>query len=203
MTELPMHADRMLCGKKEFTFCYTSGDVHDTHDGEIAVHNEQHVVVSNRHCGVNLVASRRVVVPDYFFVGVNLANAELMCEQDVAIRQHDGVTDFAFPRGIVVRPHNLTMAHDEDAAVARFAGVHEVMLGKSFAGKVRGNGRRRVWRGLSKTAKNQCKRRNNESRSGHFHFPTSRTSERIICRAKVPAWMAVISLNPSRESGRP
>ena len=157
-------------GKNNLPLRDTGDDVHHARHGGIAVHDEQHMVVSNRHRGVNLFASRRVVVPDDFLVRGYHADAELMREQNVAVRQHDGVADFAFPRGVVVRPHNLTVAHDEDAAVVRFAGVHEVVLGKSLAGKVRGNGRRGVRRGLSKTANSQCKRRKNESRSGHFHF---------------------------------
>ena len=83
----------------------------------------------------------------------------------------DGVADFALSRGVVVSPYNLTVAHDEDAALVRFAGVHELVLGQSLAGKARGNTRRGVRRRQSKTAKSQPKSRNNESRSGHFQSP--------------------------------
>ena len=165
-----------LAGRTNLTLRDAGDDIHHARHGGVAVDNEQHMVVSDRRRGMNLFANRRVVIPDDFLVRGYHSDAELMCEQNIAVRQHDGVADFAFPRGVIVSPYNLTVAHDEDAAVVRFAGVHEVMLGKSLAGKVCGNGKAGVRRSLSKTANSQCKRRKNESRSGHCHFLKDRAA---------------------------
>ena len=135
------------------TYAYEAGDFQTTHlhwdDAAkklvqigAKAWNEDGMIGSNRYRGVNLFAGRRVVVPDDLLVRGDDADSELMREQNVTVRQHDGTAYLTFPRGVVVSPHDLTVANDKDAAVVRFAGVHEVVLSKPLAGKVRRNGRR-------------------------------------------------------------
>ena len=157
MTELPVYADRMPGRKNKFALRCASDDVRDAYDGGIAIHNKEHVVVSDRCCRVNLVACRRVVVPYDFLVRGNLAHAELMREQDVSVRKHDGVADFAFPCRVVVGPHNLAVVDYEHAAVVRLPCAHKVVLRQPLARIVNRKTRRRVFMRLCKhTASNDA-----------------------------------------------
>ena len=84
------------------------------------------------------VPGRGVVIPNHLLLRGDLGHAELMGEENVAIGQQHGVADFAFgPRvGVFVRPVNFALAHNIHSMMpVAFAGIKEIVLGQSPAGR--------------------------------------------------------------------
>ena len=128
VAELAVDAYGLFGRERELLLGGPGDDVDDADKGWIAVLDVEDAVGADGDSGVNLVCRRRVVAPEDFLIGGDELDAELVSDEDVAVREHDAVGDFALAGGVVVGPGYLAVAEDEYAAVVGLAGVDEVML---------------------------------------------------------------------------
>ena len=100
----------------------------------IAILNVPHTVRAEWLRGVYLRFFWRVQIPQHLAVEGDFSDAELMGEKDFAAWFQHRITDFP-STGMRVRPHHLSVMHNEHFLSLPFPSVEKIMLCKSFARK--------------------------------------------------------------------
>jgi len=135
MAEVAVDLIWIAHGQDEFLHHGVVFFVHHDEFGGVAVLQEQNQVLADGLGSMGFGAFGSVVVPDHFFVGGYLGDAELVGKKDVAVREHHGVADFAFGGVVGIGPGNFAAADNVHGLGFGFAGVEKVEVGEAVAGQ--------------------------------------------------------------------
>ncbi len=135
VAELTVNTNGLLRRQGQLLLRPARHDVDDADDRLLAVLDIEDAFVADRQSGMHLVVVGSVIVPDDLLLPRDLGHAILMGEEDVSVREHDGIADLATAPRVVVAPDDLAITHDEDAAIVGLARIEKIMLGQASARK--------------------------------------------------------------------